>query len=569
MRENLGLVQSEMTTPATLSLLDELRGLPVETEWLEFKEAKADYHFDKLGQYFSALANEANLAGRPNGWLVFGVANKPPRQIVGTTYRYSPESLQSLKQEISRNLSPTLSFAAIDEIQHPDGRVLLFSIPAAPRGVPVAWNEHFYGRNGESLSGLSLVEIERIRAQSGNVDWSAETVPMATWADLDPQALTLARVKFAEKYLDLAAEVMDWDDARFLSKLKLCVSDRLTRAALLLLGTPEAAAWLRPALTMITWVLKDERGDDLDYAHFEPPFLCSSEALLGKVRNLTYRYMPSGTLFPTEVPQYDHWVIREALHNCIAHQDYTLGGRINVVEVPDRLLFSNLGDFLPGTVETVIVNDTPPETYRNAVLARAMFDLKMIDIRGGGIRRMFREQRNRYFPLPDYTIEPEKRRVEVRIFGKLLDEKYTHALIARPELTLQEVMLLDRVQKRKPLTAAEIKLLRAKRLIEGRAPNLQLSATVADMAGQQAAYIRNRGMDKTHYKQLIVDLIRTFGPATRQRINELLLPKLPDVLSEPQKLNKISNLLAEMAHRDQTIHNEGSDTRPRWSLINP
>ncbi len=558
-----------MTTPTDLSLLDELLSLPVETEWLEFKEAKTDYSFEKLGQYFSALANEANLAGRPNGWLVFGVSNNPPRRIVGTAYRHSPESLQSLKQEISRNLSPTLSFEAVDEVIHSGQRVLLFRIPAAPRGVPVAWNGHFYGRNGEALGGLSLVEIERMRAQAGNADWSAETVPAATLADLDPPALALARAKFAEKYPELAAEVADWDDARFLRKLKLMTGDALTRAALLLLGRPETAVWLQPAFAMITWVLKDAQGDDLDYAHFELPFLRSSEAVFGKVRNLTYRYMLPGTLFPTEVPQYDNWVIREALHNSIAHQNYALGGRINVVELPDQLLFSNLGEFLPGSVEAVIENDAPMETYRNEILARAMFDLKMIDIRGGGIRRMFREQRNRYFPLPEYLIEPERRRVEVRIFGKLLDEKYTHALIARPELTLREVMLLDRVQKRKSLTAAETKVLRAKWLIEGRAPNLYISATVADMTGQQAAYIRNRGMDKTHYKQLIVDLIRTFGPATRQRINELLLPKLPDALPEPQKLNKISNLLAEMAHKDKTIRNEGSDTRPRWSLIQP
>lgn len=555
-----------MTTPADLFLLDELLGLPVETEWLEFKEAKNDYSFEKLGQYFSALANEANLAGRLNGWLVFGVTNKPPRQIVGTAYRHSPESLQSLKQDISRNLSPTLSFESIDELIHSGQRVLLFRIPAAPRGVPVAWNDHFYGRNGESLSGLSLVEIERIRAQAGNVDWSAATVPMATLADLDPQAVALARVKFAEKYPELASEMADWDDARFLRKLKLMTGDALTRAALLLLGKPEAAVWLQPALTMITWVLKDERGDDLDYAHFEPPFLCSSEAVFGKVRNLTYRYLPPGTLFPTEVPQYDHWVIREALHNSIAHQDYTLGGRINVVELPDQLVFSNLGDFLPGTVEKVIANDAPPEIYRNAVLARAMFDLKMIDIRGGGIRRMFREQRNRYFPLPDYAIEPEHRRVEVRIFGKLLDEKYTHALIARPELTLQEVMLLDRVQKRKSLITAEIKVLRTKRLIEGRAPNLYISSTVADMTGQQAAYILNRGFDDAHYMKMIVGFLEKFDCATRQQLDALLLPKLPDHLTEKQKYRKIGYLKTKLRDRD-VIHNAGSDAEPCWQLV--
>lgn len=555
-----------MTTVAELSLLDELLGLPVETEWLEFKEAKTDYHFDKLGQYFSALANEANLAGWPNGWLVFGVTNQLPRRIVGTAYRHSPESLQSLKQEISRNLSPTLSFEAVDEVIHSGQRVLLFRIPAAPRGVPVAWNGHFYGRNGEALGGLSLVEIERIRAQAGSADWSAETVPSATPADLDPQALALARVKFAEKYPELAAEVADWNDARFLRKLKLMTGDALTRAALLLLGRPEAAVWLRPAFAMITWVLKDAQGDDLDYAHFELPFLRSSEAVFGKVRNLTYRYMPPGTLFPTEVPQYDNWVIREALHNSIAHQNYALGGRINVVELPDQLLFSNLGDFLPGSVEAVIENDAPMETYRNEILARAMFDLKMIDIRGGGIRRMFREQRNRYFPLPEYLIEPERRRVEVRIFGKLLDEKYTHALIARPELTLREVMLLDRVQKRKPLTAAEIRVLRGKRLIEGRAPNLYISATVADMTGQQAAYIRNRGFDDAHYMKMIVDFLKKFGSATRQQFDELLLPKLPDHLTEKQKYRKISYLKTKLRERD-VIHNAGSDADPCWMLV--
>jgi len=214
----------------------------------------------------------------------------------------------------------------------------------------------------------------------------------------------------------------------------------------------------------------------------------------------------------------------------------------------------------------VIANDAPPEIYRNAVLARAMFDLKMIDIRGGGIRRMFREQRNRYFPLPDYAIEPERRRVEVRIFGKLLDEKYTHALIARPELTLQEVMLLDRVQKRKSLTIAEIKVLRAKRLIEGRAPNLYISSTVADMTGQQAAYIRNRGFDDAHYMKMIVGFLEKFDSATRQQLDDMLLPKLPERYTEKQKHRKIGYLKTKLRERG-VIYNAGSDTEPCWKLV--
>lgn len=546
-------------------LLDELRARPVETEWLEFKEAKNNFDSDDLGRYFSALANEANLLGQSNGWLVFGVANKPPRQIVGTVFRNSPESLQKLKQEISRNLSPTLSFEDIYEVQHPDGRVLLFRIPAAPKGIPVAWNGHFYGRNGESLVGLSLVEIERIRAQAGFADWSAQIVQGATLANLDSKAVALARDKFKEKYPDLAAEVEHWDDARFLSKLKVMIDGRLTRAALVLLGQPETAVWLSPALARITWVLRDAQGDDLDYAHLDAPLLLSSEALFTRIRNLTYRYLPPGTLFPTEVPQYDSWVIREALHNGIAHQDYTLGGRINVVEKPDELLFTNLGDFLPGSVEAVIERDAPPERYRNPCLANAMFDLKMIDVRGGGIRRMFREQRNRFFPLPEYLIESEHRRVEVRIFGKLLDEKYTHALIARPELELHEVILLDRVQKQKPLNSSEIKLLRAKKLIEGRAPNVYISAKVADLVGQQAAYIRNRGFDDGYYMDLIIDFLNKFHGATRQQLDELLLDKLPERLTDKQKRRRVSYLTTKL-REGSVIRNAGSDADPWWVL---
>ena len=551
-----------------LALVDQLRAEPVETEWLEFKEAKHDFGFDELGKYFSALANEANLAGRDCAWLLFGVANKPPRKVGGTSYRNSPAALQSLKQEISRNLAPGLSFEDIHVIQHPEGgRVLLFRIPAAPRGVPVAWNGHYHGRHGESLGALTLNEMDRIRAQASQADWSAELVPDAKLDLIEPRAIEVGRAKFAAKHPELASEIGSWDTGKFLEKLRLATDGKLTRAALVLFGKREAVMPLTPATAQITWALKDEAGNDLDYKHYGPPFLLSSEEMFGNVRNLTYRYMPPGTLFPTEVPQYDNWVIREALHNCIAHQDYSLGGRISVVEKPGELIFTNLGDFLPRDVDEVIRRDAPPEVYRNRRLADAMVDLQMIDTRGGGIRRMFREQRERFFPLPEYALDADARRVEVRIYGKLLDEKYTHTLIQHPDLSLEDVILLDRVQKRRPLNPDQIHRLRTAKLVEGRAPNIFISSAVAAITQQQSSYIRNRGLDKGYYKQLLIERIRTFGPATRQQINELLLPKLPDVLTEKQKLTKIGNLLAEMARKDKTLRNEGSDTRPSWALV--
>src|SRR5665647_87195 len=143
----------------------------------------------------------------------------------------------------------------------------------------------------------------------------------------------------------------------------------MTRAALILLGKPESATKLPGTNLQISWILQDADALPLDYKHFGLPYLMNSDQASKQIRNLTYRYMPDDTLFPTELPQYDSWVIREALHNCIAHQDYSLGGKINLVEKPNELVFSNLAAFIPGSVEAVIKCDTPPERYRNPMLA--------------------------------------------------------------------------------------------------------------------------------------------------------------------------------------------------------
>jgi len=183
-----------------------------------------------------------------------------------------------------------------------------------------------------------------------------------------------------------------------------------------LLGKPESATLLSPAVAKISWILKDAQNRELDYEHFGPPFILNVDKVLNRIRNLTLRTLPSGTLFPQEISQYDPWVIREALHNCIAHQDYGLRGRIEIVETPENVILTNVGSFLPGDVRTVIQQDAPLEIYRNPFLAEAMVNLNMIDTQGGGIKRMFQAQIRRYFPLPDYDLSNYER-VIVKIPG--------------------------------------------------------------------------------------------------------------------------------------------------------
>ena len=552
-----------MTEQELKDILIHLQNLPAETEVVEFKEAKNGFDFGKLGKYFSALSNEANLKGKSYAWLLFGIENKL-HKIVGSQFRPVRKDLDSLKSEIANKTTNRITFIELYELKLPEGRVVMLQIPAAPKGFPIAFEGHYYGRDNEELVPLNLEELERIRAQSITEDWSSAIIPGATLDDLDASAITVARANFKNKFPDKAADVDRWDDITFLNKAKITIKGQITRTAIILLGKEEAEHFINPAEAKIRWLLKDAKGNDKDYMIVGCPLLLAVDKVYAKIRNLKYRYLKEGTLFPDEVDQYEPYTIREALNNCIAHQDYNKHGRINVVELDDQLMFTNLGSFIPGSVEKVVRDDAPEEHYRNRFLASAMFNLKMVDTAGGGIRKMFNYQRSRYFPMPDYELTGGK--VKVTITGKVLDMDYARILVQNPALALDEIVMLDKVQKKQKLTDAEESLLKNRKLIEGRKPNYYISLKIAQGTGQKAIYTKNRAFDKSYYLDLIEKAIREHGFVERNDVDELLWKKLPDWMGDKQKKIKINNLLAEL-RRNNRIQNNGSDSKPKWVLI--
>lgn len=160
-----------------------------------------------------------------------------------------------------------------------------------------------------------------------------------------------------------------------------------------LIGKPESATLLNPAVAKVSWLLKNDRNEDLDYEHFGPPFLLLGDRLMTRIRNLKVRELPGGTLFPMEMTQYDPWAT---------------------------------------------------------------------------------------------------------------DDKARH--------------------------------------------------------------IRDKGLDNRYYQEMILELIRTHQPVTREDVDEVLLNKLPEVLSHEQKLAKIHNLMMTLAHRLHKIQNAGTRGEPRWTL---
>ena len=533
-----------------------------EKEWFEFKEAKNDFSFEDLGKYFSAISNEANLKRIQYGWVIFGVDNRG--HIVGSNYKNTQESLDKLKKDIADHTNNRLTFIEIYELSLPEGRVIMFQIPAAPAGIPTSWKGHYYGREHESLAPLSIHELEYIRNQKYS-DWSARIYENVTLKNINPDALVKARENFKEKNPKISSEVDEWDNETFLNKTNITIDGKITATAIILLGKEETQKYLNPFISQITWILEDNQGNRIDYEHLAPPFILTVDKVFSKIRNLTYRYMPGNSLFPLETQQYEPYIIREALHNCIAHQDYTLMGRINLIEKPDRLIFINEGTFIPGNIEKLFFPGYIPPFYRNSFLANAMVRLNMIDTISSGIHRMFRLQRKRYFPLPDYDLT-EPKRVSVTIYGTLLDENYTRVLINNTDLNLATVIILDKVQKKKSISKDEYNILKKQKLVEGRYPHIYVTSQIADITGDKTSYIKYRAFDDSYYKDMILELIKEYGFASKKEIAELLKDKISDILDEKQKFNKIRNIIYVMSRKDKTIKNIGTNRNPKWIL---
>lgn len=271
------------------------------------------------------------------------------------------------------------------------------------------------------------------------------------------------------------------------------------------------------------------------------------------------------TLFPNEVDQYDNYILRELINNCIVHQDYRFHGNINVMEYKDKLIITNEGSFIPETIENVLKDGFSSPYYRNQFLANAMVNLNMIDTVGSGIRRVYDIQKKKFFPMPDYDLS-ESNRVKVTLYGKIIDEKYSKILFEKTNLDIDKVMLLDRVQKGYQISKEKSDYLRKENLIEGRYPNIYISSNIAKITNREKEYIDNKGLDNTYYKDYILSYIEKFGKATREEINNFIYPKLPVSMKENNKNNRVRYLLSQLK-KENKIRNEGSDSKPCWIII--
>lgn len=538
-------------------------------EWKEMRNLKNMFSGNEGKDVVSYVAAISNMKG---GHLVIGVEDQTLR-IVGTDYsglsfNGQPATIESAVFKLTEQCTNLSSEGLeINEYITDDTqlKVWVVSIPKHSPRMPVYAYKKAWQRIKDSLVEMTRERMDAILSEPiAGQDWSAEVVPGATLADLDPKAIRLARDKFKELYPQRENEIDSWDDITFLNKSHITKQGQITNTSIILVGREESSHFISPAVCQIRWQLKDGSDENKDFRILSIPMIIAVEEFQHLVRNANYTYTISGSMFPESMNRYDVFTLREPLCNCIAHQDYSKKARIEVIEQEDDfLMFRNYGEFLPSSVEEVVSHDFPESEYRNPFLVEAMRNVKMVETEGGGIRKLYQQQRKRFFPMPIYDTTGGK--VVCKILGKVLDENFARILVNVPTLTLSEIILLDKVQKHLPITDDTTALFKKKGYIEGRKPNYFLSAKLVDAAkqvGLKTSYIKNRSFDDEYYMKLIVEYLKRFKFASRKDIEGLILDKLSEVLSLEQKRAKVGNLLTKLRKNDVISPGKGK----KWEL---
>lgn len=538
-----------------------LREFPQENarcEWKEMKNLKNLFAGDEKNDVISYVAAIANMEG---GRLVIGVQDKT-LEIVGTDLSKFNLNAQSAVWKLLEHCTNLSSEGlSIDEYTTEDSHktVWIIHIPKHLPRRPVYAHKKAWQRVEDSLVEMTQERLAAILEEPvfEAKDWSAEIVPNAVLTDLDELAVAKARVMFKKVHASkIPAEEIDaWTVEELLSNSGIMIDGKLTRAAIILLGKPVSVFKLRPAVVEVTWTLRDERQEVVDYEHFTAPFILTVDQILSKIRNLTMRELPGGTLFPETMKQYDDYTIREALHNAIAHQDYTLQQRINFVENPGYLYYANGGSFIPGTLQNVLTTKGPQRYFRNECLCRAMVNFNMIDTVSRGIKKMFNEQWKRHFPMPDYEIDALNKEVGVKIYGNTINEKYTELLKENNTLTLEDCILLDAVQKRHRISEKDVVALLNRGLLEGDTSEYNISLDIAKKTKQLPYYTHNRGLDKAKLQHMILQYLQNAGSvgAKRDAIFDYLRDVLPRNKTPEQQERMVGNILAEMKEAEIVI----------------
>jgi ATP-dependent DNA helicase RecG len=530
--------------------LEELLQTHDENECIEFKEAKADFSFDKLAKYCAALSNEGG------GRLILGITDKKPRLIVGTQAFHD---LNRCKLSLTQKLRQRID---IQEMELPRGRVLIFHAPARPRGDAIEYEGAYWMRAGESLVPMTKDLLKRIFAEI-DPDFSEQICKDASMDHLDPAAIEVLRILWQRNSGN--EDIASLPVFQLLSDAELILDEKITYAALILLGKHQALRTFLPqAEVVFEYRSGEEPGPAQQRIEHTQGFLLFFDELWSTInlRNDKQHFQDGFVML--SIPTFNEKVVREAVLNAVAHRDYKSAGSVFVRQFPRRIEIQSPGGFPHGiSAENILWKQYP----RNRRIAEVFLKCGLVERSGQGANLMFKETICQGKSLPNFSYTDETQ-VFLTLPGDIQDTHFLRFLekVGQERLkgfSIEDFLILDLVHREESIPMKwqpNVKRLLSAGIIQkfsrGRGVRYLFSRKYYDFIGKSGTYTHKRGLDRETHKELLLKHI-VAHKQTGSRLQELM--QVLPMLSKDQ----VQTLIKELKRRD-SIFNQGTTRSALW-----
>lgn len=465
--------------------------------------------------YVTALCNEKG------GSLVIGMEDKYPHKVVGT--RQNENSTGELEANIYRDtgIRPKIYELYEDEAEK-KGRVLVIDVPPRPAGTVFKFEDVPLMRVGEELKPMSD-EVYLSIIQENEPDFSQQICRDATLDDLDPDALSVLKEKYARKQNNPI--FLTLSNRQILSDLQLITDEGVTNAAVILLGKEDFIKRVYPQASVMLEYRHSESQITFDNRiSYSQPFFIMIDRLWHDIdlRNGKFQIKEGPYIF--DVPYFNEEVIRESINNAITHRDYTRHSETVIKQYPQKLIVTNAGGFPHGvTIDNIL---TVPSTPRNRLLADVLSKTGIVERSGQGIDKIFYRTLSEGKEAPDYS-GSDAFNVELILSAIIQDKAFAlfiesvqQNLAEDNKLSVFEIVVLDKIRRNEKTTAldkAVIKQLMDRNLIEKRGKtngiHYILCRSYYEFTGNTAEYSKKSDWNTSQVTSIIIPFLTKYNKA--------------------------------------------------------
>ena len=490
------------------------------------KKAPKDRRKCILG-YVTALCNEGG------GALVLGMHDSYPHKVIGTLQNLN--SLGELESNIYRDcgIRPTV-YELFENPEKKEGRVVVIQVEGRPVGKLFSFEDVYLMRVGEDLMPMSVEKIYSI-LQETEPDFSSEICQGLKISDLDPEAIKVLKERYAEKQKNQHFKALS--DKQALSDIKLIIGNKVTYAALILLGKKECIQKYLPQASIILEYRKSEASIAFDNRQqYSGPFFRIIDELWHDINLRNSKIDIQNNSYIDNIPYFREDVIREAINNAVAHRDYRKASEVVIKLYPELFVVMNAGGFPLGvTIDNIL---EVPSTPRNRLLADVMAVTGLVERSGQGVDKIFRETIAEGKEKPDYS-HSDCFRVELHLSAAIKDisfalflESEQRDLKDEEKLSVFEVIALDEIRKGNSHSVSKniIQKLLSRNLIEKRGKTSGtyyiLSQSYYEISDSKGEYSQKANWDSSQAMPIILSHLARFQKAKMRDFAAALEPHM-------------------------------------------